>query len=325
MNKLFCIGLTLVALGLIACEKPQYPTTPKPTLLTTISSDGKLIAVLDQMGTEKPRLRIKWLGKEAPWQELVAPPFTTTVRFGLTGYGLLMTHPIPGKDAQTQLTRWDVSDLARSSEAIFTGPRLAFPIEVQTGRFLVRTCTQYGASSDSCSTGGGTTWLLVTQSGDAVPATPPQKSLGYSQPSVTKEGFFWFSKYNKLAGQSDLQGAVISYAFPDGHTPEVDVSWLNASTEGLECDYQMQRCLQQYNAGTNRTNGLFIYDVKVLEGTRNCHPSGISGWSDGQSLTPDGQAAVMSLSDSYDSPRHVVVMQFTKGQCMPVSINHLNF
>lgn len=294
-------------------------------LYTTISSDGKLVAALDQIGMEKPRLRIKWLDKEAPWQELTVPPFTNSIRFGLTGYGLLMTHPISGKGVQTQLTRWDVSNLTQSSETIYTGPRLAFPIEVQPGRVLVRTCTPYDASSHNCDAGGGTKWLLVDRDDKAVQVTPMHKSLAYSQPNVTSEGFFWFSQYNKEGDKSGLQGAVIAYAFPDGQKPEVDVSRLNVSTQNLECDYQMQRCFQQYNAGKNRTNGLFIYDIEIFEGARNCHPTGVAGWSDGQSLTPDGRAAVMSLSETYDSPRHVVVMQFTPGQCLPVSISQLNF
>lgn len=300
-------------------KKPKYPPNPKPTLFTTISSDGKLIAALDKMGKEAPRLRIKWIDKNEPWQELQAPPFTNDIRFGLTGYGLLLTHYLPGKAREAQVTRWDVSDLSQPSETLYIGTNLAFPIEPTPGQVLVRSCTPYDWKPDSCSAD----WFLVLPNGTAQQITPKKDSLLYRQPNITPGGFFWFDRHSKQEKRE--YRSVLAYALPSGREPEVDVSMLNKFTMDLVCDYQTQRCLHGFLAGKNPVTGHFIYDIEIFEGSNRCRPTGLTGWSDGQSVTPDGRMAVMSLAQAYDSPRHVVVMHFKPGQCEPTLINHLKF
>ncbi len=324
MKKLSNWQALVVILLLVACsdesfKKPKYPPNAKPTLYTTISLDGKLVAALDQIGTEKPRLRIKWLDKDLPWQELQAPPFTNSIRFGLTGYGLLMTHSLPGKSPLAQLTRWDVSDLTRSSEMLYTGPNLAFPIETKPGQILVRTCTPYDWNPDRC----GTDWFLVSPDGTGQQVSPKDVSLVYSQPNITSGGFFWLDQRINKERQGDRE--ILAYPLPNGRKPEVSISMLNEYTADLDCDYQTKRCLHAFNAGKNPTTGHFIYDLEIFDDSRRCRPTGLTGWSDGGTLSPDGRVAVMSLAKEYDSPRHVVIMRFKTGQCEPTLINHLNF
>lgn len=319
------VSLFAIAVALCACseddfKKPKYLTNPRPTLYTTISSDGKLIAALDQIGAEKPRLRFKWLDKDESWQELPAPMFTDSIRFGLSGYGLLMTHAVPGQAPSAQLTRWDVSALQKQSETLYTGPNLAFPIEAQPGRFMVRICTPNDGKPDRC----GLDWLLVSTDGTAVQVSPKNKSLRYSQPNITPEGFFWFDEFAKTEGQPDLR-AVLAYPWPSKSKPNIDVSMLDKSTANIRCDYQATRCLHRFTAAKNPVNGRFIYDIEIFEGKQRCRPKGLTGWSDGQSVSPDGRAAVMSLAVEAEDPRHVVVMHFKPGQCEPTSIDHLKF
>lgn len=182
-----CASLLLVACD---AEKPKYPIHTRPTIEATISSDGKLVANLARSGHEEPLLRIKWLDKDEPWQTLPAPMFTNSIRFGLKGYGLLLSHALPDNLALGQLTRWDLGDLNKESEAIAQLPELAFPIEVKPGEYLVRTCDAYTDPPDSCRRKGGTSWLLVTANQEPVKLTSNYESITVSQPNVTDKGFF---------------------------------------------------------------------------------------------------------------------------------------
>jgi len=311
---------------LSACEKPKYPLHERPTLHTTISSDGKLVATLDRIGTEKPRLRIKWIDKSEPWQELPVPMFTDSIRFGLKGYGLLMTHSLPNELTVSQLTRWDVSNLSKESETIYQGPYLAFPIEARLGEILVRTCKPYQNKPDSCRYGGSTSWLLIKSNRDSVKVTPDARNFTFDQPNVTETGFFWIQSipFSPKSQPPEL----LAYALPGGEAPSFDVTRLGRG-ESVECDRAIQRCLRIYVAGEHPIDSpyfrQFIYTLEVFNGTQNCQVEGVSGYFDERSVTPDGLAAVMSLAPAYDQPRHVVVMRFKPGQCEPISIQHLNF
>jgi hypothetical protein len=87
-----------------------------------------------------------------------------------------------------------------------------------------------------------------------------------------------------------------------------------------------KRCLRWFISNLNEIpHGSYIYDVDVLFGATSCKLSGLSGSSDHVSLTPDGNAAVMSLASGPDKPRHVVVMHFDPQQCEAISVQHINF
>jgi len=312
---------------LSACEKPKYPPHEPPTLYTTISSDGKLVATLDRIGTEKPRLRIKWIDKSEPWQELPVPMFTDSIRFGLKGYGLLMTHSLPNELTVSQLTRWDVSDLSKESETIHQGPYLAFPIEARLGEILVRTCEPSGNyDHESCRRGIGVFWVLLKAGKDLIRLTPKGKLLAFGQPNVTDKGFFWIQSipFSPKSQPPEL----LAYALPGGDTPSFEVTRLGRG-ESVKCDRAIQRCLRIFVAGKHPIDspyfGQFIYTLEVFNGPQTCQVEGVSGYFDERSVTPDGLAAVMSLAPAYDQPRHVVVMRFKPGQCEPISIQHLNF
>lgn len=106
---------------LAACDvqKPGYLHPERPMLYNTVSSDGKLVATLQNMDSQNPRLRIKWLHTNEPWQELPAPMYTNSIRLGLNGYELLMANDLPDDMSVGQLTRWDARDPNVTNKGIF--------------------------------------------------------------------------------------------------------------------------------------------------------------------------------------------------------------
>jgi hypothetical protein len=323
---LICV-FSILMLSTCDAEKPKYPIHARPTIEATISSDGKLVATLARSGHEEPLLRIKWLDKDEPWQTLPAPMFTNSIRFGLKGYGLLLSHALPDNLALGQLTRWDLGDLNKESEAIAQLPELAFPIEVKPGEYLVRTCDAYTDPPDSCRRKGGTSWLLVKANQEPVKLTPNYKSITFSQPNVTDKGFFWVDRI-PVPPNSQLP-KLLAYPLPGGEAPRFDVARIpmkdDASTH-VDCDRSMQRCIHLDMAGERRELGnRFLWAPEVIYGQEVCKVEGVSGYVDYRSMTPDGRAAVMAVAPEYDQPRYVVVLRFAPGQCAPTSIEHLHF
>jgi hypothetical protein len=320
--------LACVSLLLAACDvqKPKYPLNASPRLETTISSDGKLVATLARSGAEDPLLRIKWLDKDEPWQTLPAPMFTNSIRFGLKGYGLLLSHALPDDLTVGQLTRWDLGDLRKESEAIYQGPHLAFPVEVKPGEYLVRTCEPYRDQPDSCRRGGSTSWMLVSANHEPVTLTPNNRNITFSQPNVTDKGFFWVADHVKPPAPKSLE--LLAYALPDGEAPRFDLTRIPAAdpvSAHVDCDQSMQRCLHHYMAGYRpNSGGKFIWAPEVIFDSQVCKVEGVSGYLDTPTITPDGRTAVLAVAPAYDQPRHLVVLRFAPGQCEPVSIEHLN-
>ncbi len=325
-NKLAKFMCVIFCLVMSACEKPDYPPKERPTLKVTISSDGRLIAVLDRGGMGRPRLRIKWLDRNEPWRELPAPMYTNSIHFGLDGYGLLMTHRIENDMSMAQLVRWDLNDINKEVQLIYRGPRLVFPIEVRPGQILVRSCQQEVMSGASrCDRGVGVVWLLLESNGRVVPVTPPGAPVVYSQPNVTDGGFFWLSDFDSARMKVvDKELILLSYPFPGGEAPKFDVKGLSLDPY-IRCDYEIGRCLWRYEAGKHPETGNFIFDTKIIYRGVACQPEGLQGYTDGHSVTPDGRFGVIALADRYDLPRHVVFMKFQAGHCEPVSIQHLHF
>lgn len=316
--------LFTVCMGLTGC-KPDYPPHEKPTLQTTISADGLMVAALSNAGDEKPRLRIIRLDDAKGWQDIPAPMFTNSIRFGFKGHELLLTHVIPGEGLTAQLTLWDLNDFKQESRSIYQGNRLRYPIEVSSGEYMVQTCTPFKDATD-CDNPFNFYWVFIDKNG-AVQKVGP-KSSWQRAPNIVDRGFFWIED---LVRKGDLFVDGLEFvggALPGGIIPTFDMKRLLKNTSRLDCDYQKKRCLRSYISNPER-NGIFIgtyvYDLEVFHGANVCHPEGLAGWSDGSTLTPSGNAGVMSLATAYDKPRHVVVMQFKPQQCEPTTIQHLYF
>ena len=318
------VMLLTVCMGLTGC-KPDYPRREKLTLETTISADGLMVAALSNAGEEKPRLRINRLNDDKGWQDIPAPMFTNSVRFGLKGHKLLLTHLIPGEGITAQLTLWNLDDLNQQSQVIHQGNRLRHPIEVNSGEFMVQTCEPFKDATD-CDNPFNFYWVFIDKHG-AVKKVGP-KSSWRRAPNIVGRGFFWIEDRVRLENQDAGHPGVLAYALPNGSAPQFDETRLSKSTSSLECDYKAKRCLRSYISNPERNGvfiGTFVYDVEIFHGSNACHPEGLAGWSDGKALTPSGDAGVMSLAAAYDKPRHVVVMQFKPQQCEPTTIQHLYF
>ena len=144
-----CLLLFGISLMLLAC-KPNYSGTKAAGRIeTTLSSDGKLLAVLLDRREESPTLLIKWLDREEPWLKIPAPKYTNSIRFGLIGYGLLLTHAQPGPAGASQLSRWDASRPDQPSEILYQGSHVEYPVEVSPGQYLVKIC-KFAPRDDGC-------------------------------------------------------------------------------------------------------------------------------------------------------------------------------
>jgi hypothetical protein len=309
---------TIGAMG--ACS--QANSSPK--LHTTISADGEMVATLSNAGTEQRLLRIRNLKTDTKWRIVQAPPLTTTIRFASRGHDLLLTyHQLKPKG--DVLSRWNMDKPTSSIEKIFEAPELSFPIEVSPGRIMVRTRTvQAPGDTSKRFYLSGYHWILVGPS-QQVQDVGPKPVLPYPAPNIVGTGFFWTEE--QMSEKKDAHPQVLSYPLPGGTAPAISRERFEKNTSTVDCDQKAVRCLRRHV--TNRDQkpaATYIYDVELLLGYISCKIVGVTGFSDGVSVTPDGRAAVMSLTSStYDSPRHVVVMRFNHRQCEPTIIQHINF
>jgi hypothetical protein len=321
-NAYFVIALASIFFA-TAC-KPNYPTDiASLPIEPTLSSDGKLLVVLFNSGQETPRLRIKRLDRDEPWFEVPAPKYTNSIRFGLTGYGLLLTHARPGPQGLSQLSRWDASQPATPSEILYEGTHVAFPVEIKSGQVIIRMCPQ-PPGGNACVRGSGTVQALVAN-GQAT-LIKETSGLLYAQPNVVEGGFFWLegAYFSKKRGDASRR-EITAFALPGSKVPEFDIARFDATSERLQCDHKANRCLLNYLTDERVNGTTFVYGFKVFDGPNTCLLPDVKGWQDKFSVTPDGRSAVMSLSRVSEEPRHVVVMRFTPGQCEPTSIQHISF
>ena len=311
----FTIALSCL---LLAC-KPTYPAASEALPLTpTISADGKLLAVLDKTGQETPRLRIKWLDRQEPWLELPAPKYTNSIRFGLTGYDLLLTHARPGPKGASQLSRWDASNPSKPSEILYEGARVAFPVEVQPGQFLIRMCS--APVEDKACEGNSSIWWALVEGGKAT-TVPGTRFQLYSQPNIVEGGGFWLESeyYSEKRGNKEHR-EITAFALQGGKLPQFDISRFDSKSLDIRCDQKASRCLVKYLTDERINGSLYVYGFKVFDGTNTCDVPELKGWHDESSITPDGRAAVISRSRVGTEPRHVVVLRFVSGQCQPESM-----
>lgn len=310
--------LTLIV-GAVGCEKPRYPTAERPFLQTTISSDGQMVAALDRIGTETPRLRVIKLDDGSNWKELPVPPYTTSISFGLKGYELLLTHHVGDHDV-ANLLKWDLAEPSKPMEKIYRSSGLVFPMEISLGEYLVRECRQEIDYPEVCKKIGGNQWVVVTSERILGTFSKPIGIGSYSQPNVIDgKGLFWKSlKGGQKGGYQNEESEAppflvvpfIGEEFPDLNKLEVEGS----ETTNLRCDFYAERCLRSFVSHKDRDR-LFVYDLDVLYKGLRCHVEGLQGYSDGVSLAPYGNAAVMSLAPRYDHVRNVIVMHFESGRC----------
>jgi hypothetical protein len=117
---------------------------------------------------------------------------------------------------------------------------------------------------------------------------------------------------------------LFSYPLPGGRAPEISGKQFEKNTISLACDRAGNRCLRKFISNLEQ-GGNFIYDVDIILTGARCKVSGVVGFGDHVFITPDGNAAVMSLASAHDQPRHVVIMRFKSQQCEAVSVQHINF
>lgn len=318
------IGLLVCVSSMLIGCKPSYPRQDAALPLTpTISTDGKLLAVLDRKGQETPRLRLKWLDREDRWLELPAPRYTNSIRFGLTGYDLLLTHARPGPKGASQLSRWDASQPHKPSEILYEGARVTFPVEVKPGQVLIRMCS--ALVEDKACEGNSNIWWALVEEGKATPV-PGSRFLLYDQPNVVDGGFFWLEDeyFSQKRGDKEHR-EITAIALPGGKLPQFDISRFNSKSTNMQCDRKASRCLIHYDTGERMGGSLIVYGFKVFEGTKTCDLPALKGWHDKFSVTPDGRAAVISRSRVATEPRHVDVLRFVHGQCEPESVQSYYF
>lgn len=337
--SLFSLAFAMVVL-LSACQQPDQPPRTRSAIQTTISSDGHLVAVLEGAATKEPKLRVKSVEGDGSWQEITIPSLTTSIRFANRGRELLLTHYTPGEMGASVLLKIDLASTGvgdKSQEdadqpmampdptVLHKGPFLRHPLEVADGQTLVRTCvsTTGKDGKNTCVTSGlGTYWLLLKTDQKPVAVTKRSRAEIQTQPNLTSTGFFWVKGLGPEDGKPHPDLA--SYPLPGGRAPKFDVSDMTRGTR-LACDYGAQRCLRQFIDKIDPVTDRYIYGLDVLYGDQACALKGVQGYSDGQSLTPDGRSAVLSLAEDAHAPRRVVVLTFTPGRCEPDAVRHLEW
>jgi hypothetical protein len=330
LTLVLIMALTLIA-GAVGCDKPRYPTVERPFLQTTISSDGKMVAALDRIGTEQPRLRVIRVDDGSSWKELPAPPYTTSIHFGLNGYDLLLTHHI-GDHSVADLLKWNIVDPSMPMERIYRSSGLAFPMEISPDKYLVRECRTSVHSPEVCQKFGGNQWRVLTSKHTVGVFSKPIGVGSYSQPNlIDGKGFFWKNLkggevyYDGHNGEENKTPSFLIVPFGEEEFLDLDELEVEGSEiTNVRCDFNAERCLRSFVSHKDRDR-LFVYDVDFFYKGSRCYVEGLQGYSDGAFVTPYGNAAVMSLATRYDQVRNVVVMRFEFGKCEPVSIQYIQF
>lgn len=324
MTMTRCLVLFCISLMLLAC-KPNYSATKAAQRIeTTLSSDGKLLVVLNDIGKETPTLLIKWLDRDEPWLKVPAPKYTNSIRFGLSGYGLLLTHAQPGPAGASQLSRWDASRPDQPSEILYQGSQVSSPVEVSPGQYLVTAC-KYVLSDDRCTGRAfiGVVWALI-RNGEAFWMGETSPRSMYRQPNVTEGGFYWMYGAMETSATA-TEPSIHAFALPGGTKPEPDPGRFDKSSHSIACDYKTQRCLMVYLTDERTNQTTFVWGIRIFDGASRCDMPEVKGYMDEVTVTPDGRAAVIPLARSKSEPRHVVVVRFKPGQCEPTSIQPYYF
>jgi hypothetical protein len=318
-------GLALLLLLVTGCGKPDYPPNPKPTLHTTISADGQMVATLLNAGTDKQRLRVMRLDRDGGWQEISAPPLTQTIRFGLQGHQLLLTHHVQ-EQKQDRLVTLNLDESNSAPLTIYQADQLGFPQHISPKEYLVRQCSRARAEKGNleCKNIFEYRWVMVANGKQILQLGDREIPARYSLPTIVNRGVIWISE--QIGVDDDPHPKIFAAALPDGQVPVFPRERLEKNTASIACDQAAQRCLRRFVSNLGQKGGVpFLYDVDVMFSEKRCKLIGVAGSSDGVSVTPDGLAGVMSLAAQYDKPRAVVVFRFAANSCEPISIRHINF
>ncbi len=302
-----------------------WPFDRKPqgnhVLHTTISADGQMIATLLNAGTNEQLLRVRKLDTDTKWRTVNAPPLTQSIRFASQGHELLLTYYLP-QTKRDVLARLDLDKPGGEVQKVFEAEGLAFPVEVKPGQVMVRTHQPANPSSGKVYLMDHY-WILVGP-GQQVQKVGPDSILPYPAPNIVGSGFFWTEE--QIGMNQEVRPLILSYPLPGGVAPDFSRERLEKNTWAVRCDQTAKRCLRRFISNLDQRPAVsFVYDVEVLFGSERCKLTGFSGSSDENSLTPDGNAAVMSLAPGHDKPRHVVVAHFDPKQCEPISVQHIDF
>lgn len=315
--------LAAMSTYLSGCEIQDAATQESFALQTTISSDGQVIAVMQNPYTDKLRVRFKRLDQPHEWEDLPVPAYTTGIHFGLTGHQLLLTYRKAAEGTASDLVKWDLDAYQKSKAKpvhIYSSTGMDFPIEVVPNEYLVRTCPP--TVEDKCHR-YFSFWHLIYPDGRVHKYTNERRT-NYGTPNIVlNQGFFW---RDWTPNDAEVHPSIRSIAFPNKTKPQFDTSQMDMQTQNIVCDYTSTRCLRSYITNPPPKYESYIFGLEVFLGKVRCPIPEVNGWSDGESLTPSGNAAVMAFSSSgYYSPRDIVVLRFKPQQCEPVSVDHIKF
>ena len=322
---LFWITLTMLFFA-TGCEKPDYRSQVTPSVYPTISSDGKMVVIIDNQGENHPRLTIYRLDNGTVKAETVnAPPWTYGIRFGLQGHNLLVTHFITDRHV-SDLLKWNLDKLLEPPEHIFRALRVEYPLEISPGIYLIKANKPSEKDPGTSDIYSGYRSLIsrkeiIKPELRFPPGTRPSRTSAWPN-YVEGKGFFWM--YGDKPKEPPFFPKI---AYPDGDGPDLTYleSVFDENTTKIRCDYHARRCLRKFIAGKDR-NGKYDYDLEVLYDKQRCPidaPELVGDWPDIYELTPDGNAAVVTVADKSTSPLRGVVMRFEEGQCSPVSVRTL--
>lgn len=344
-TTIWLLTANLLGVGLAACkaETPEEKQaricreTPVPSQLnTTISSDGKMIAVLSYVDNcGKKRLRYKNVDPEGPWQEMPIGTGVDSIRFGLKGHELMVTRRVRegagtwlGKvnqvDSWGELYKVNLDHPDQKPQTLYEAYGVIHPVEVTPGVIMVQNCVT--TPDKRCHSTLGWQWDLV-KDGKRIHRWPyggpdgNRGNLNFGWPNVVPgQGAFWF-KVRGYYKEGEPYPDFWSVAFPGKRAPKFSQP-LEEDTEDLECNYELERCIRDFSL---RRSGLGTsgFDREILWKGRRCALEGVRGDSYEKSLTPDGLASVMSLFNMGDKYEHVVFLKFSLQQCEPTSVQHI--
>jgi hypothetical protein len=306
--------ITTILAGLSACASVG-PDPRDLRIETSVSSDGQWIAVLQNAGTEKSKVKVMQMDQRQ-WIDIQAPPLTSSIRFSLRPSQLLITHWRSNAEAASELSTVDLSKPSFPRITLYTGTGLGYPVELEDGKVLVRAC--YTTSQNRCHRAVGIYWVLV-ENGEAKTKYSSTEPLNYSQPNYIKGiGFYW-NQYqtNEKLPPTSIGFSIDGAALNSKYFPQKSIR-----DGGYSCAATSERCLKAFIANRGKAES-FIYDVKVEYLKKICSANGLAGWSDGMSLAPNGLFGVKSLSKSLESTRHVAYIKFEPNVCEPTDIQHI--
>lgn len=316
--------------------QPEIP----PHIYPTISSDGKMIAVLSHADPYHAamRLRYKRVDPPGPWQELPISTHVDSIRFGLKGYELLLTRRSrPQVDSWSELYKIDLADPNKATQTIFEAYGLKYPTEVTPGEIFLMDCAT--TPDNRCHSRLGAQWKLI-RNGKLIREWPYGTQYGnmnYGWPNlVPGQGAFWL-KIGGYYREGDTFPSFWAFAFPSrASAPQMNMP-LDVGTTRVSCDHKVERCMRvhlQNSYAMNKTGdpitsdrGKFTYIAGAVYRNENCLVRDVAGFIWDQSITPDGRAAVVSLEPEGipGGAQHVVAIKFQPGQCLPTSIQHNYF